>query len=79
MQPSEDHGLFSQESALMKVVVINGSPHGGKGNTALILDPFLDGMKAAGAQVKIFETKAMNVKPCQEVSEYVRQADRSGA
>ncbi|MGE5294063.1 MAG: flavodoxin family protein [Solirubrobacterales bacterium] len=48
----------------MKVVVINGSPHGGKGNTSLILGPFLEGMKAAGAEVKVFETKGMNVKPC---------------
>jgi len=49
----------------MKVVAINGSPHGDKGNTALILGPFLEGMKAAGAEVKIFETKAMTVRPCQ--------------
>jgi len=49
----------------MKVVVINGSPHGDKGNTALILNPFLEGMKAAGAEVKVFEIKDMNVRPCQ--------------
>jgi len=49
----------------MKVVAINGSPHGGQGNTALILDPFVEGMKAAGATVTVFETKAMNVHPCQ--------------
>ena len=47
----------------MKVVAINGSPHGGKGNTALVLDPFLEGMKAMPAQeVKVFETKAMTVR-----------------
>lgn len=49
----------------MKVVVINGSPHGDKGNTELILGPFLDGMRVAGAEVKVFETKSMNVRPCQ--------------
>jgi multimeric flavodoxin WrbA len=49
----------------MKAVVINGSPHGDKGNTALILNPFLEGMKAVGAEVKVFETKSMNVRPCQ--------------
>lgn len=49
----------------MKVVAINGSPHGDKGNTALILNPFLEGMKAAGAEVKVFETKTMTVRPCQ--------------
>jgi len=49
----------------MNVVVINGSPHGEKGNTALILNPFIEGMRAAGAQVKVFSTKAMTVHPCQ--------------
>lgn len=49
----------------MKVVVINGSPHGDKGNTSLILGPFLEGMRAAGAEVKVFETKALNIRPCQ--------------
>jgi multimeric flavodoxin WrbA len=49
----------------MKVVAINGSPQGEKGNTALILGPFLEGMKAAGAEVRVFLTKAMRVHPCQ--------------
>lgn len=49
----------------MKVVALNGSPHGEKGNTALILNPFLEGLKAAGAEVKVFLTKAMTVHPCQ--------------
>jgi len=48
----------------MKVVAINGSPHGDKGNTALILNPFLEGMRTAGAEVKVFETNAMTVRPC---------------
>ena len=49
----------------MKVVAINGSPHGDKGNTALILRPFLEGMETAGAEVKVFETRTMTVDPCQ--------------
>jgi multimeric flavodoxin WrbA len=49
----------------MNVVAINGSPHGDQGNTALILGPFLEGMKAAGAEVKVFLTKTMTVHPCQ--------------
>ncbi|MCU0916709.1 MAG: flavodoxin family protein [Planctomycetes bacterium] len=49
----------------MKVVAINGSPHGDKGNTALVLNPFLEGMQAAGAQVEVFLTKSMTVRPCQ--------------
>jgi len=48
----------------MKVVALNGSPHGDAGHTALILAPFLEGMKAAGAEVKVFETRAMTVLPC---------------
>ena len=49
----------------MKVVAINGSPHGEKGNTALILNPFLEGLKAAGAEVRVFLTQTMTVHPCQ--------------
>jgi multimeric flavodoxin WrbA len=49
----------------MKVVVINGSPKGDKGNTALILTPFIEGMEEAGAEVRIFYPAKMNIKPCQ--------------
>jgi len=49
----------------MKAVVINGSPHGDKGNTQLILGPFIEGMRAARAEVKVFETRSMTVRPCQ--------------
>jgi multimeric flavodoxin WrbA len=48
----------------MKVLAINGSPHGEKGNTALILTQFLDGMKLAGAEVELFYTKKMRIDPC---------------
>jgi multimeric flavodoxin WrbA len=48
----------------MKVLAINGSPHGEKGNTALILTQFLDGMKLAGAEVELFYTKKMKINPC---------------
>ena len=49
----------------MKVLAINGSPHADKGNTALILEPFLNGMKEAGAEVHLVYTKKMNINPCQ--------------
>ncbi len=49
----------------MKVLAINGSPRAEKGNTALILEPFLDGMKAGGAEVDLVYTKKMNILPCQ--------------
>ncbi len=48
----------------MKAVVINGSPKGNKGNTALILTPFIEGMEEAGVEVQIFYPVEMNIKPC---------------
>ena len=48
----------------MKVIVINGSPHGDKGNTALILAPFLEGMEQAGGDVEVFYTNKLDIKPC---------------
>jgi len=49
---------------LIKVVAINGSAKMEKGNTALVLAPFIDGMKKAGASVELFYAKRLNVKPC---------------
>lgn len=49
----------------MKIVAINSSPKKGEGNTALILDPFLNGMREAGAEVELFYTKNLKVYPCQ--------------
>ena len=48
----------------MKVLAINGSPHMDDGNTAMILNPFLEGMKEAGADVDLFYTKKLNIGPC---------------
>jgi len=50
---------------LLKVVAINGSPKMDKGNTALILGPFLEGMREVGAEVELFYTKKLDVNPCQ--------------
>ena len=49
----------------MKAIAINSSPSMEKGNTAVILDPFLDGMREAGAEVEVFYTKKLDIKPCQ--------------
>jgi multimeric flavodoxin WrbA len=35
-----------------------------KGNTAIILEPFLAGMMEAGAEVELFYAKKLDVKPC---------------
>lgn len=49
----------------MKIVAINGSPKMGDGNTAMILNPFLDGMREAGAEVELFYAKNLKIRPCQ--------------
>ena len=48
----------------MKVLAINGSPHKGKGNTGLTLDPFLDGLREGGAEVELLCTRDLDIKPC---------------
>jgi multimeric flavodoxin WrbA len=62
---SPDIGTLLYKEAVMKATVINGSPHMEKGNTALILDPFVQGMKDAGAEVTIFYTSRLKINPCQ--------------
>lgn len=48
----------------MNVLAINGSPHMDDGNTAIILNPFLDGMREAGAKVELFYTRKLKIGPC---------------
>jgi multimeric flavodoxin WrbA len=48
----------------MKVLAINGSPHMDSGNTSLILQPLLAGMKDAGAEVDLFYTSKLKIQPC---------------
>jgi len=48
----------------MKVLAINGSPHMDEGNTAMILNPFLEGMKEAGSDVEIFYTRKLKIGAC---------------
>ncbi|VVB70777.1 Iron-sulfur flavoprotein [uncultured archaeon] len=48
----------------MKVIAINGSPRMGEGNTAMILNPFLEGMKEAGAEVELFYTRRLKIGAC---------------
>ena len=49
---------------MIKVVAINGSPRMDKGNTAMVLTPFIQGMTDAGADVELFYTRRLKVKPC---------------
>lgn len=48
----------------MKVLTINSSPNKDKGNTALILNPFLEGMKEEEAEVEIYYTRDLKINPC---------------
>ena len=48
----------------MKVFAINGSPKIDDSNTSVILNPFLDGMKEAGADVDIVHAKKLKINPC---------------
>jgi multimeric flavodoxin WrbA len=49
----------------LKALAINSSPRKGKGNTALILNPFLEGMKEAGAEVELYYINDLKINPCQ--------------
>lgn len=48
----------------MKVLAINGSPHMEEGNTAMILNPFLEGLMEAGCDVEVFYTLKLKIGPC---------------
>ncbi|MBM3155968.1 MAG: flavodoxin family protein [Chloroflexi bacterium] len=49
----------------MKVLALNCSPRMDKGNTAMILTPFLEGMKEAGVEVVLYQVKKLKIAPCQ--------------
>jgi multimeric flavodoxin WrbA len=49
---------------MTRVLAINGSPKTGKGNTAAILEPYLEGMMEAGAEVERVYTEQLDVQPC---------------
>ena len=48
----------------MKVLAFNASPRMEKGNTALLLKPFLDGIREEGCEIELFYTSRLCVKPC---------------
>lgn len=48
----------------MKALAINSSPNMEHGNTALILQPFLEGLKEAGAEVEVVYTSRRDIRPC---------------
>lgn len=48
----------------MKFLAINGSPHGERGNTAILMDKVLEGVKQAGGTVEIVYLSKIKVNPC---------------
>lgn len=55
---------MNHSEILMRVLVVNGSARKEKGYTAMILEPFMNGMKQAGAEVNLLYAKQLNVNPC---------------
>ncbi len=49
---------------MRKVIAINGSPRMEKGNTALLLDAFIRGVKDAGSEVDVQYASRLKVDPC---------------
>jgi multimeric flavodoxin WrbA len=49
----------------MNALVLDASPNMGKGNTALILNPFIEGMKEKGAQIDLLYVRKLKVNACQ--------------
>lgn len=63
----------------MKAIAINSSPKRDKGNTSLILDPFLDGMREEGADVELFYTNDLKINPCHgDFNCWTREGGRCG-
>jgi len=48
----------------VKIFAVNGSPRQRKGNTERILRPFLEGARAAGADLDLVYLKDKEIKPC---------------
>ena len=49
---------------MTRALVINGSPTLDKGDTALVVRPFVEGMAEAGAQVDLHYATRLKAKPC---------------
>lgn len=48
----------------MKILAVNGSPRGAKGNTERILQPFLEGAQGAGAETEVVYLKDKEIEHC---------------
>lgn len=48
----------------MNAVVINGSPYMRRGNTAIILNAFLNGARENGAEIEVIDLNKLTIHPC---------------
>jgi len=48
----------------MNITVINGSPRTSKGYTSQILEPFIEGMQNAGAEINLIYSHKLKIRPC---------------
>lgn len=48
----------------MKIVAIDGSPHGDRGNTGMLLERYLAGAAEAGAEVERVSAYKLKMEPC---------------
>lgn len=49
---------------MSKAVAINGSPRRGRGNTATVLNAFIEGLAENKTNVELFHASKLKVKPC---------------
>lgn len=49
---------------MSKVIAVNGSPNMERGDTAMVLSPFLKGMNEAGSDVETIYVNRLKIKPC---------------
>jgi multimeric flavodoxin WrbA len=49
---------------MSRVFAVNGSARMEKGHTAIVLDAFIEGMKAAGASIEHVYSKKLKIRPC---------------
>jgi multimeric flavodoxin WrbA len=49
----------------VKVLVLNASPQMDSGTTSLLINPFMEGLKEAGAEVDFYYTRKLKINNCQ--------------
>jgi multimeric flavodoxin WrbA len=48
----------------VRILAINGSPRGARGNTARIIEPFLEGAREAGAEAEVITLRDKDINHC---------------